>query len=111
MFFLFFYFIYNFSELGEIRNILVSLSLFISFSLIPLENIKNKNIINIISIITKYTGGIYYYQIIIYSILEKFSLIKERPFLSCFMIYILGYFICMIGMKIFKSNKLKYLFI
>ena len=105
-----FYFIYNFNFFGEISLILVSLSLFTFFSLIPLEKIKNKSIINIIKIITKYTGGIYYFQQNIKYLLYKSSFFRIRPFLSCCFIYIFGYFICMIGTKIFKNNKLKYIF-
>lgn len=64
-----FYFISNFNEFGEIKYNLASISLFFSFSLIPLEKVKNNSIISIIKIITKFTGGIYYYQSIIYNIL------------------------------------------
>lgn len=105
-----FYFIYNFNFFGEISLILVSLSLFFFFSLIPFEKIKNKPIINIIKIITRYTGGIYYFQKNIKYILYKFLFFRIRCFLSCCIIYIFGYFICMIGTKIFKNNKLKYIF-
>ena len=105
-----FYFIYNFNFFGEFSLNLVSISLFILFALIPLEKIKNKIIINIIKIITKYTGGIYYFQKIIKYFIFKFSFFNTKPFLSCCAIYIFGYFICMIGMKLFKNNKLKYLF-
>ena len=105
-----FYFIYNFNFFGEISLILVSISLFTFFSLIPLEKINNETIINIIKIVTKFTGGIYYFQKNIKYILYKFSFFRIRPFLSCCIIYIFGYFICMIGTKIFKNNKLKYIF-
>lgn len=63
-----FYFICNFNEFGEIKYNLGSISLFFSFSLIPLEKVKNNKIISIIKIITKFTGGIYYYQSIIYNL-------------------------------------------
>ena len=76
-----FYFIYNFNFFGEISLILVSLSLFTFFSLITLEKIKNKPIINIIKIITKYTGGIYYFQQNIKYLLNKSSFFRIRPFL------------------------------
>ena len=105
-----FYFIYNFNFFGEISLNLVSISLFTLFSLIPFEKIKNKTIIKIIIIITRYTGGIYYFQKIIQISIFKFSYFRRRTFLSCIIIYIFGYFICMIGTKKFKNNKLKYLF-
>lgn len=105
-----FYFIYSFNFFGEISLILVSISLFIFFSLIPLEKIKNKTLINFIQIISKHTGGIYYFQRNIQYLIFKFSFFRIRPFLSCCIIYIFGYIICMLGTKIFKRNKLKYLF-
>ena len=76
------YFIYKFNFFGEISLILVSISLFTFFSLIPLEFAKNKTIIMIIRIITKYTGGIYYFQQIIKCLIFKFSFFKNRPFLT-----------------------------
>jgi len=112
------FFIYNYNVFGNfkgfgyngIKNNIAGICLFISFSLIPFNKIKNKIIISFINTITKYTGGIYYLQVIIGFRLEKYKYFKERRFYMCFAIYILGYLICSIFIKIFKNNKLKYLF-
>lgn len=113
-----FFFIYNYNVFGKFKGFgcngikynIVGICLFISFSLIPFNKIKNKIIISFITIGTKYTGGIYYLQGIIGFRLKKYKYFKERPFYMCLMIYILGYLICSIFIKIFRNNKLKYLF-
>lgn len=94
---------------GVQQNI-ASICLFVLFSLIPLEIFKNKIYINLIKIITNYTGGIYYFQTINYNILRKLIKSKVKTLFYCFIIYIMGYKICFIGSLIFKKNKLKYLF-
>jgi len=112
------FFIYNYKVFSEFRGFLFNgikqniagICLFISFSLIPFNNIKNKIIISSINIATKYTGGIYYLQTIIFKKLIKFKYFKQRYFFRCFMIYIFGYIICSVFVKIFRNNKLKYLF-
>ena len=61
--------------------------------------------------ITNYTGGIYYLHIIVTNIfIKKISFISNKTFLGGFIIYIISYFICFIGMKIFGNTKLKNLF-
>ena len=115
---IFLYFIFNYRIFGKFRCFFYSgfkqnfagICLFIIFALIPFE--KNKNyILIIIRIITRYTGGIYYFQSIIVIFLSKNNYFSRNPFFSCFIIYILGYFICLIGNIIFKNNCLRYLFI
>jgi len=112
------FFIYNYNVFGNfkgfgyngIKSNIAGICLFISFSLIPFNKIKNKTIISFITTITKYTGGIYYLQGIIGIRIVKYKYFKERRFYMAFMIYILDYLICSIFIKIFRNNKLKYLF-
>lgn len=59
--------------------------------------------------ITKFTGGIYYIHNIIRRIFNKFS--EKKDYFRAFNIYIICYIICLIGNKIFKNSKLKYLFL
>ena len=111
-------FIYNYNVFGEfkgfgyhgIKQNIAGICLFISFFLIPFNEIKNKIVISFITTASKYTGGIYYLQKIVSKILVKFKYFKRKPFNRCFMIYIFGYIICTIFIKIFQKNKLKYLF-
>jgi hypothetical protein len=66
------YFIYNYNVFGQfkgfpysgINNNIAGICLFNSFFLIPFDTLKNKIIIVCIKVITRYTGGIYYLQII-----------------------------------------------
>jgi len=61
--------------------------------------------------ITNYTGGVYYLHIVVMNILKKkISFIGNKTFLGGFIIYIICYFVCFIGMKIFGNTKLKNLF-
>jgi hypothetical protein len=112
------YFIYNYNVFGEINGFyyygikqnIAGICLFVSFSLIPFNKINNQIILSIIKIITRYTGGIYYLQNITYIILSKFDYLNKRTFFKCLLIYILGFLICFLFTKIFRNNKLKYLF-
>ncbi len=112
-------FIYNFNILGEFRGFyysgikqnIAALCLFFIFSLIPFEKIiNNKYCFIIIRKISSYTGGIYYFHPIIKDILNKIKYLTNQPLLTCIIIYIIGYLICLIGTKIFKKTKFKYLF-
>ena len=112
------YFIYNYNIFGNIKGFyfvgikqnIAGILLFIFFSLIPLNKINNKIILAIIKTTTRYTGGIYYLQKITDYILNKFEFLNQNPFLKCFMIYIFGFLICFLFTKIFRNNRLKYLF-
>ena len=72
-------FIYNYNIFGQFRGFpysgvkqnIAGICLFISFSLIPFNQIKSRIIIDFIKTITKYTGGIYYLQQISYYFLSK----------------------------------------
>ena len=81
------------------------------FSLIPFENLNNKQIITLIEIITNYTGGIYYLHLIIKDyLIDKILIIKEQTYLGGILIYFLSYLICLNGSIIFKKSLLKNLF-
>lgn len=93
-------------------NDFASIFLFISFSLIPLENIANKNhlFFFFINNITKFTGGIYYLHPFFLRFLKKTKLIKNFLFFECVFIYFLCYFFCLLGYLLFYKTKLKFLF-
>ena len=83
--------------------------LFICFSFIRFKK-KNKFLL-IIKYLTNYTGGVYYLHIIIMSVLKKkISFITERTIIGGFIIYIISYFVCFIGMRTFGKTILKNLF-
>ena len=68
----------EFYYLREIILGFTSASIFILFLIIPLDNINTK-IKQIIIIITKYTGGIYYLHIQLWRILRiKYIIIKNK---------------------------------
>ena len=92
-------------------NNLASIFLFILFSLIPLENISNKNhLFFFINSITKFTGGIYYLHPFFFHILKKFKLLKNFLLFECIILYYLCYFFCLFGYLLFNKIKLKFLF-
>ena len=101
----------GFNFQGIIKN-LCSVLLFIFFTLLPFENLKNKLVISVIKHITSYTGGIYYIHIIARNYLKKnIRCINKGTFYGAILIYILCYIICYIGNKIFGKTQLKHLFI
>ena len=92
-------------------NLLASIILFISFISLPFQDIKNKKLLFMIKIITNFTGGIYYIHPRVRDFLRNVSFyFYKRTSFGSFIIYILCYFICFIGNKIFKNYKIKYLF-
>ena len=115
-FFLYLLFIYDiFKEVKGffypgIFNTLGGMFLFITFSIFPFDKLKNKFIISIIKIFSNYTGGIYYFHLLIRNAF-RINIIKERKFQGSLMIYIICYIICFVGQKIFFKTKLKYIFI
>ena len=91
-----------------------SIPLFILFSLLPLNHIKNKTIINLIKCATQYTNGIYcLHSIISYYLREKLNilLVINREISGCIIIYLITYFISFINYSFLSKTKLKYLFI
>ena len=92
-------------------NIIASIIIFLLFGSLHFEKIKNKKIIIIMKIITKFTGGIYYTHQIFRDYLTKYSkFFSRRTYSISFLIYIICYLFCFIGSGIFKNSKLKYLF-
>ena len=93
------------------KNI-AAICLFISFSLIPFEKINNKILVNSIRLLTSYTGGVYYFHLIINYIILNITHSKSNNnnFYNCIVIYLVCYIFCMIGTKTFKNSQLKYLF-
>ena len=89
---------------------LFSFFAFFWFCLLPLNKYLNKNLKNIIYVITNYTNGIYCLQIIIYLFLKR-EFKCSFTFIDCFLIYIICYVISFLGTKIFINYKIKYLFI
>lgn len=101
----------GFNYQGIIKNF-SSLLLFIFFTLLPFEKIKNKKIICFIKHLTNYTGGIYYLHTIVKGYLyKKIIYINKKTFSGAIIIYIFSYIICHIGVKLLGKTKLKYLFI
>lgn len=85
--------------------------LFSLFSIILVEPKMKKKLYFIIGSLTKYTGGIYYLHILLRNYLKKkILLVKNKTISGSIIIYIICYFICFIGIIIFKKTKLKYLF-
>jgi hypothetical protein len=90
-------------------NGIAAISFFIFFSVI---SISNKKIISLILIITNYTGGVYYLHLILWKILRrKLQIFNKKTLFGCFFNYIMCYFICFVGDKIFGKTNFKYLFI
>ena len=94
-----------------IIKVLYCVNIFIFFLIFPLHKIRNKIIINIIKVITRYTGGIYYLHTKVQLLLEYFFIgMKSRTIIVCIINYLLCYFICLIGSTIFMKYYLRYLF-
>ena len=112
------FFIYKYNVFGNfkgflysgIKNNIAAICLFISFSLIPFDKLKNNIIVIIIKKLTSHTGGIYYFHIIIFILINYISFLNNNPILSCFITYILSYILCMLGTRIFNNTKIKFLF-
>ena len=104
--------LYNF-RYGGIRLNIAAICIFIIFSLIPFDKIKNKIIIKIISKIIRYTGGIYF----IHKLLGRGYFfchilpIKKGNLFFCIIIYLTSYLISSIGFRLLKNTKLKHLFV
>lgn len=98
---------YRIGYSGILYNIRTICCIFI-FAIIPISKIRNKNLEIILKYITNYTAGIYYLHLIIIFILKNFIIpIKNGTFIGLFMIYLICYLICFIGMKVFGKTKLK----
>ena len=97
----------GFSSPG-IKQIFISLFLFIFFSLIPFE-IFNSKVLLFIEQLTKYTQGIYCLHFLFqYYLRLKFE--KRGSFFGCILLYIISYLVSFIGFSVFSGTKLKFLF-
>ena len=86
---------------------ILSICLFIVFSLISFKFMNNFKMILQIS---KFTPGIYYLHFPIMKYFINFiTAIKNKQLFGSFLIYLICYFICFIGGNIFKKSKLIYL--
>lgn len=86
--------------------------LFILFSVIPFEKIRNPLIFKFILFINSYTGGIYYLHSIFFHYLKKKIIwIRKKTFKGTIIIYLLNYIFCSLGYKTFYKTKYKNLFI
>ena len=93
-----------------IKVSLGGISFFVLFSNISFENL-NSYATSIISLVSNYTGGIYYLHTIIRDVLKtKILLIEKKSIYGGLIIYLISYLICLIGIKLFRRTKLKYLF-
>ena len=98
---------------GGIRLNIGASCIFIIFSLLPFENIKNKTITNFIRQITRYTGGIYYMHYLVGTSLILTKILKNLngTIIGCIFVYITCFFISHFSLKIFGKSKFKYIFI
>jgi len=102
----------NKRKLFSLQILFISNIIFISFSTIPFEFIKNKNINSFLKQLTGFSGGIYYlHWEIKFRLMKSFILIKKGDFLSCIIIYLICYSFSFIMYNLFKNTKLKYMFI
>lgn len=90
-----------------------SIPLFIFFSLLPINNIENRIIVNLIKYATQYTNGVYCLHSIVSYYLRKINilLVINREISGCIIIYIISYFISFLNCLYLSKTKLKYLFI
>ena len=97
---------------GGLRLNIASSCLFIIFSLLPLENMKN--ILKVfINYCTRYTAGVYYMHYLVgntYLIKTIFKSLNGTIY-GCMIVYLLCYSISYFGIKIFGKYKLKYMFV
>ena len=94
-----------------IRRIISSICLFLTFSQLPFEKIKNKYINKFIEYLTRYTAGIYYLHTTVkYYLRYYFKYVRKGTLEGSFIIYIVTYLICNFGIIIFGKTKAKYLF-
>ena len=98
------------SYTGILYNVRAICLIFI-FALFPSNKITNNTIEKILRIISNYTAGVYYLhnEIIIY-LKNYIDPIKKGTLFGLFIIYLICYLICFIGMQLFGKTKLKNLF-
>ena len=98
---------------GGLRLNIGASCIFLSFSLIPIENLLNTISIKILKQITRYTGGIYYMHYLVgnFYLLKRYFNTLNGTILGCLIIYLICYILCSFGIKLFGKNRLKYMFI
>ena len=88
-----------------------SMSLIFVFAMLPFEKIKITKFKKIITIITNYSGGVFYLHIPFSHYLKVyFDDVKKRNFTGVLIIYIASYITCFVGKIIFGKTQFKYLF-
>ena len=94
-----------------IELVIKSSLVFLISLLIPYEKITNKYYINTIKIVTGYTSGIYFLHTNVHKWMKNcISSIKNGTLSGSIIIYIISYFISLIGAKIVRKNKYSCLF-
>jgi len=102
--------IFGISYHGIKVNIL-SICVVIIFYLFPSNKIKNKYLINILTFIINYSGGIFYlHQVVHFFFKPYYKEIRYGTFNGVIQIYFISYIISMIGANIFYKSQLKFLF-
>ena len=102
--------IFGISYHGIKLNVL-AVCIVILFSLFPSNKIKNKKLINILKLITNYSGGIFYlHQLVQFFFKPYYNNIRNGTFTGIIQIYFISYIISVIGANIFYKTKLKFLF-
>ena len=95
---------------GILYNVRAICLIFI-FSLFPSDKITNIKIKKILKYITSYTAGVYYlHNHIKRYFKDLIGPIKKGTAIGLFIIYLICYLICFIGMLLFGKTKLKNLF-
>ena len=96
-------------------NIVINIfaSVIFLFIFVNISFDKFKYIDRFISNITQFTGGIYYLHPIIRDYFKgtNFFLAKSRNYYYSFLIYLICYTLCFIGIRFFKNNNFKYMFV
>ena len=88
-----------------------SICLIFMFSLFPSRYITNQYIKKFLHFLTSYTAGVFYLHVPIHAYFRDYSYnIKNGTFTGMIQEYLICYFICFVGMSIFGSTPLKYMF-
>ena len=98
---------------GGIRLNLAASCIFIIFALLPFDLLKSKFTLSFIKQVTSYTGGIFYMHFLVGTcfLIKKILNSLNYTILGCMIVYLICYYICYFGIKIFGKSNLKYLFI
>ena len=82
------------------------------FSLFPSDKITNDYLQKFLIAVTNYSGGVYYLHMSMMRYFKEYiNEFKKESFWAVVINYLMCYFICFIGTKIFGKTPLKYLFI